>query len=52
LAERRTHNNQGQVVGSTLDSNFNWSYGFIWQDGVMTDLNTLIPASSTLRNHG
>ena len=36
------------MVGSTLDSNFNWSRGFIWQDGVMTDLNTLLPANSNL----
>jgi len=36
------------VVGSTLDSGFNWSHAFIWQDGVMTDLNTLFPASSNL----
>src|ERR1700683_3937029 len=25
-----------------------WSHGFIWQNNVMTDLNTLIPASSNL----
>ena len=41
-------NNKGQVVGSNFDSNFNWSHGFIWQNGVMTDLNTLFPASSNL----
>jgi probable HAF family extracellular repeat protein len=41
-------NSKGQVVGSTWDSNFNWSHGFIWQDGVMTDHNTLFPASSNL----
>jgi probable HAF family extracellular repeat protein len=41
-------NNRGQVVGNDFDSNFNWSHGFIWQDGVMTDLNTLIPADSNL----
>jgi hypothetical protein len=35
-------------VGNTFDSNFNWSHGFIWQDGVLTDLNTLIPADSNL----
>jgi probable HAF family extracellular repeat protein len=36
------------VVGSTWDSNFNWSHGFIWENGVMIDLNTLFPASSNL----
>ncbi len=41
-------NNRGQVVGNNFDSNFNWSHGFIWQDRVMTDLNTLIPADSNL----
>jgi probable HAF family extracellular repeat protein len=41
-------NNRGQVVGNNFDSNFNWSHGFIWQGGVMTDLNTLIPADSNL----
>ena len=41
-------NDQGQVVGSSLDSNFSWSHAFIWQDGVLTNLNTLFPASSNL----
>jgi len=41
-------NDRGQVVGSTWDSNFNWSHAFIYQNGVMTDLNTLLPASSNL----
>jgi probable HAF family extracellular repeat protein len=41
-------NDRGQVVGNNFDSSFNWSHGFIWQDGVMTDLNTLIPANSNL----
>jgi probable HAF family extracellular repeat protein len=41
-------NGRGQVVGSPLDSNFNWSHAFIWQHIVMTDLNTLFPASSNL----
>jgi probable HAF family extracellular repeat protein len=35
-------------VGSTLDSGFNWAHAFIYQDGKMTDLNTLFPASSNL----
>ena len=41
-------NNEGQVVGSTYDSNFDWAHGFIWENGVMTDLNTLFPANSNL----
>jgi probable HAF family extracellular repeat protein len=41
-------NNRGQVVGNNFDSSFNWSHGFIWQNHVMTDLNTLIPARSNL----
>jgi probable HAF family extracellular repeat protein len=41
-------NSKGQVVGSTFDSGFNWSGGFIWQNGVLTDLNTLIPEDSNL----
>jgi probable HAF family extracellular repeat protein len=35
-------------VGSNFDSKFNWSHAFIWQNNVMTDLNTLFPASSNL----
>jgi probable HAF family extracellular repeat protein len=41
-------NNQGQVVGSIWDSNFNWTHAFIYQNGVMTYLYTLFPASSNL----
>jgi probable HAF family extracellular repeat protein len=41
-------NDQGQVVGSTWDSKFNWSHAFIYQDNVMTDLNTLFPKDSNL----
>ena len=40
-------NNRGQVVGSTFNS-IGWSRGFIWQDGVLTDLNTLNPEESNL----
>lgn len=40
-------NNRGQVVGSTFNSG-GWSHGFIWQDNVLTDLNTLIPSDSNL----
>ncbi len=41
-------NEQGQVVGNNFDSDFDWSHGFIWQDGVMTDINALIPADTNL----
>ena len=40
-------NNRGQVVGSTFKSG-EWSHGFIGQDGVVTDLNALIPKDSNL----
>jgi probable HAF family extracellular repeat protein len=40
-------NNSSTVVGISLDANFN-PRAFVWQNGVMTDLNTLIPTSSTL----
>jgi probable HAF family extracellular repeat protein len=41
-------NTRGQVVGSTFKDG-EWSHGFIGQDGVVTDLNTLIPEDSNLR---
>lgn len=41
-------NSRGQVVGNDFDSNFDWFHGFIWQDHVTTDLNTLIPDDSNL----
>jgi probable HAF family extracellular repeat protein len=41
-------NSKGEVVGSNWDSTFSWSHAFIWEDNVMTDLNTLLPASSNL----
>lgn len=41
-------NDRGQVVGNNFDANFDWSHGFIWQNGVMTDINALIPAHSNL----
>jgi len=40
-----TVNNSRQVVGFVLDANFN-SHAFLWQHGVMVDLNTLIPKDS------
>jgi len=41
-------NDRGQVVGSSLDAHFNWSHSFIWQDNVLTNLDTLFPASANL----
>jgi probable HAF family extracellular repeat protein len=43
-------NNQGQVVGFSQDANGDdaSSVAWIWQDGVMTDLNTLIASGSPL----
>jgi len=40
-------NDRGQVVGLSLDASGN-PRAFLWENGVMTDLNTLIPASSAL----
>jgi probable HAF family extracellular repeat protein len=40
-------NDQGDVVGVSLDANFN-PRAFLRQNGVMTDLNTLISANSPL----
>jgi len=40
-------NNNGQVVGGSCDANGNCP-AFLWQDGVMTDLNTLICHGSSL----
>jgi probable HAF family extracellular repeat protein len=41
-------NDRGQVVGSSLDAHFNWSHSFIWQDNVLTNLDTVFPASANL----
>ena len=41
-------NNKGQVVGNSAGINDADRTGFLWQNGVMTDLNTLIPADSPL----
>ena len=40
-------NSKGQVVGASFDTGGN-PRAFLWQSGVMTDLNTLIPADSPL----
>jgi probable HAF family extracellular repeat protein len=38
-------NDRGQVVGVSFDASFSMR-AFLWQNGVMTDLNTLIPTDS------
>ena len=40
-------NNKGQIVGGSLDATGN-SRAFLWENGVMTDLNTLISSGSSL----
>jgi probable HAF family extracellular repeat protein len=40
-----TINDRRQIVGFALDATFNL-HAFIWQDGVIVDLNTLIPNNS------
>ena len=40
-------NDKGQVTGQSCDASGNCR-GFLWQDGIMMDLSTLVPADSTL----
>jgi probable HAF family extracellular repeat protein len=40
-------NDAGDIVGLSLDQNFN-GRAFLWNEGKMTDLNTLIPPNSLL----
>ena len=46
----RTVNNRGEVVGFSIDAN--GMTPFLWKDGKIQDLNTLIPANSTLHLMG
>lgn len=48
LSESLGVNESGQVVGVSYGAGFSHPRGFLWQNGVMTDLNTLVPAGSTL----
>jgi probable HAF family extracellular repeat protein len=41
-------NDRDQVVGSTYDNNLNWAHGFLYEHGVLSDINTLIPESGNL----
>lgn len=40
-------NDHGQVVGMSCTANYSNCRGFLWQDGVMTDLNTLVVSGDT-----
>ena len=46
-------NHKGQIVGASgsgfIDLPFNPVHAFLWENGVLTDLNTLIPANSDLQ---
>jgi probable HAF family extracellular repeat protein len=42
----RTINNRGEIVGFSIDAN--GSTAFLWKDGQIRDLNTLLPANSPL----
>lgn len=39
-------NNRGQIVGESCNSSFSFCTAVIWQNGVMTDLNSLVPHGS------
>ncbi len=41
-------NDRGQMVGASCDATFSMCRGYIWQNGVMTDINDLLPADSPL----
>jgi probable HAF family extracellular repeat protein len=42
-------NSSGQVVGYSLSCDFRKQRSFLWEDGSMVDLNTLIPPNSDLQ---
>ena len=48
LALGEAINNQGKVVGSALDSKFEWSHAILWVNSKPINLNTLLPANSNL----
>lgn len=48
LSEALGINDEGVIVGVSYGASFSTSRAFIWQNGTMTDLNSLIPPSSQL----
>jgi probable HAF family extracellular repeat protein len=48
ISEALGINEAGQVVGVSYGPGFSHPRAFLWQDGVMMDLNSLIPAGSNL----
>ena len=42
-------NSRGQVVGQSFACDFSTSHTFLWEDGSIVDLNSLIPANSNFR---
>ena len=48
ISEALGINESGQVVGVSYGAGFSHPRGFLWQDGRMMDLNSLIPAGSNL----
>ena len=45
-------NSHAQVVGNSFSCDFNFDHAFIWENGSIIDLNTLIPADSSLQLAG
>jgi probable HAF family extracellular repeat protein len=48
ISEALGINEAGQVVGVSYGPGFSHPRAFVWQNEVMMDLNSLIPAGSTL----
>jgi probable HAF family extracellular repeat protein len=45
-------NSHAQVVGNSFSCDGNFDHAFIWENGSLIDLNTLIPADSSLQLAG
>jgi probable HAF family extracellular repeat protein len=48
ISEATGINDEGQIIGTSFTAGFASSRAFIWQNGKITDLNTLIQPSSNL----